>query len=95
MKTHDAKAICDKVQKLYTVIKDIGNPFMIETGGLFTLAVEITIITQCSGKRLMLMLKNSIRSYSLDWQNMRIVENRQSSFNVFCFESPAFGSGLC
>jgi hypothetical protein len=41
MKTHDAKAICDKVQKLYTVIKDIGNPFMVETGGLFTLDTKI------------------------------------------------------
>jgi hypothetical protein len=30
------------------------------------------------------------------WQDMKIVENRrQSSFNVFCFESPAFGSGFC
>jgi hypothetical protein len=41
MKTHDAKAIFDKVQKLYTVIKDMGNPFMEENGGLFTLDTTI------------------------------------------------------
>ena len=41
MKTHDAKAIFDKVQKLYTVIKDMGNPFMEENGGLFTLDTNI------------------------------------------------------
>ena len=35
IKTQDAKAIFDKVQKLYTVIKDMGNPFMEETGGFF------------------------------------------------------------
>ena len=35
MKTHDAKAIFDKVQKLCTVMKDMGNPFMEETGDLF------------------------------------------------------------
>ena len=39
--------------------------------------------------------KNSIRSHSLDWQDMKSVKNRrQSSFKVFSFESPAFGSGL-
>ena len=36
MKTHDVKAFVDKVQKLYTM-KDMGNPFMEETGDLFTL----------------------------------------------------------
>ena len=36
MKTHDGKAFFDKVQKLYTM-KDMGNPFMEETGDLFTL----------------------------------------------------------
>ena len=36
MKTHDVKAFFDKVQKLYTM-KDMGNPFMEETGNLFTL----------------------------------------------------------
>ena len=41
IKTQDAKAIFDKVQKLYTVIKDMGNPFMEETGGLFTLDTKI------------------------------------------------------
>jgi hypothetical protein len=41
MPTHDAKVIFDKVQKLYTVIKDMGNPFMEETGGLFTLHTTI------------------------------------------------------
>jgi hypothetical protein len=35
MKTHDAKAIFDKVQKLCTVMKDMGNPFMEQTGDLF------------------------------------------------------------
>jgi hypothetical protein len=35
MKTHDAKAIFNKVQKLYTVMKDMGNLFMEENGGLF------------------------------------------------------------
>jgi hypothetical protein len=87
MQTHDAKVIFDKVQKLYTVIKDMGNPFMEETGGLFTL--HTTIITHPSVAEMV------VRSYSLDWQNMKIVENRQSSFNVFCFEPPAFGSGFC
>jgi hypothetical protein len=29
MKTHDAKAIFDKVQKLYTVMTDMGNPFIV------------------------------------------------------------------
>jgi hypothetical protein len=32
MKTRDVKAFLDKVQKLYTM-KDMGNPFMEETGG--------------------------------------------------------------
>jgi hypothetical protein len=41
MKTHDAKAIFDKVQKLYTVMTDMGNPFMEETGGLFTLDTKM------------------------------------------------------
>jgi hypothetical protein len=36
MKTHDVKAFFDKVRKLYTM-KDMGNPFMEETGNLFTL----------------------------------------------------------
>jgi hypothetical protein len=36
IKTHDVKAFFDKVQKLYTMT-DIGNPFMEETGDLFTL----------------------------------------------------------
>ena len=36
MKTPDVKAFFDKVQKLYTM-KDMGNPFMEETGDLFTL----------------------------------------------------------
>jgi hypothetical protein len=34
---HTQKAVFDKVQKLYTVMKDMGNPFMDETGDLFTL----------------------------------------------------------
>jgi len=34
---HTQKAFFDKVQKLYTVMKDMGNPFMDETGDLFTL----------------------------------------------------------
>jgi hypothetical protein len=34
MKTHDAKAIFDKVQKLYIVMKDMGNPFMGKKSGL-------------------------------------------------------------
>ena len=41
MKTHDVKAFFDKVQKLYTVMKDMGNPFMDETGDLFTLDTKI------------------------------------------------------
>jgi chlorite dismutase len=40
MKTHDVKAFFDKVQKLYTM-KDMGNPFMEETGDLFTLDTNI------------------------------------------------------
>jgi hypothetical protein len=36
MKKHFVKAFFDKVQKLYTM-KDMGNPFMDETGDLFTL----------------------------------------------------------
>lgn len=40
MKTHDVKAFFDKVQKLYTM-KDMGNPFMEETGDLFTLDTKI------------------------------------------------------
>ena len=40
MKTHDVKAFFDKVQKLYTM-KDVGNPFMEETGDLFTLDKKI------------------------------------------------------
>jgi hypothetical protein len=36
MQTHDVKAFFDKVQKLYAM-KDMGNPFMEETGDLFTL----------------------------------------------------------
>ena len=36
MKKHYVKAFFDKVQKLYTM-KDMGNPFMDETGDLFTL----------------------------------------------------------
>jgi hypothetical protein len=41
MKTHDGKAFLDKIQKLYTVIKDMGNPFMEETGDLFTLDTNL------------------------------------------------------
>jgi hypothetical protein len=42
------------------------------------------------------MLQAAISDSSGDWQDMKIVENRrQPSFNVFCFESPAFGSGFC
>jgi len=37
MKTHDVKAFFDKVHKLYTVMKDMGNPFMEENVDLFTL----------------------------------------------------------
>jgi len=37
MNTHDVKAFFDKVQKLCTVMKDMGIPFMDETGDLFTL----------------------------------------------------------
>ena len=40
MKTHDVKAFFDKVQKLYTM-KDMGNPFMEETGDRFTLDTKI------------------------------------------------------
>jgi hypothetical protein len=40
MKTHDVKAFFDKVQKSYTM-KDMGNPFMEETGDLFTLDTKI------------------------------------------------------
>ena len=40
MKTHDVKAFLDKVQKMYTM-KDMGNPFMEETGDLFTLNTKI------------------------------------------------------
>ena len=40
MKTRDVKAFLDKVQKLYTM-KDMGNPFMEETGDLFTLDTKI------------------------------------------------------
>ena len=42
IKTHDDKDISDKVHKLYTVMKYIGNPFMEETGGFFfTLDTQI------------------------------------------------------
>ena len=41
MKTHDVKAFFDKVQKLYTVMQDMGNPFMEETGDLFTLDANL------------------------------------------------------
>lgn len=34
---HTQKSFFDKVQKLYTVMKDMGNPFINETGDLFTL----------------------------------------------------------
>ena len=34
---HTQKAFFDKVQKLYTVMKYMGNPFMDKTGDLFTL----------------------------------------------------------
>ena len=34
---HTQKAFFDKVQRLYIVMKDMGNPFMDETGDLFTL----------------------------------------------------------
>jgi hypothetical protein len=40
MKIHDVKAFFDKVQKLYTM-EDVGNPFMEETGDLFTLDTKI------------------------------------------------------
>jgi hypothetical protein len=40
MKTHDVKAFLDKVQKLYTM-QDMDNPFMEETGDLFTLDTQI------------------------------------------------------
>jgi hypothetical protein len=40
MKIHYVKAFFDKVQKLYTM-KDMGNPFMEETGDLFTLDAKI------------------------------------------------------
>ena len=40
MKTPDVKAFFDKVQKLYTM-KDMGNPFMEETGDLFALDTKI------------------------------------------------------
>jgi hypothetical protein len=38
MKTPDVKAFIDNVQKLYTVKKDMGNPFMEESGDIFTLS---------------------------------------------------------
>jgi len=41
MKTPDVKAFFDKVQKLYTVMNDMGNPFMEETGDLFTLDTKM------------------------------------------------------
>ena len=41
MKTPDVKAFFDKVQKQYTVVNDIGNPFMEETGDLFTLDTKM------------------------------------------------------
>jgi hypothetical protein len=42
VKTPDVKAFFDKVQKLYTVImKDMGNPFMEETGDRFTLDTKM------------------------------------------------------
>jgi hypothetical protein len=40
MKNHDVKAFFDNVQKLYTM-KDMGSPFMEETGDLFTLDTKI------------------------------------------------------
>jgi len=41
MKTPDVKAFFDKVQKQYTVMNDMGNPFMEETGDLFTLDTKM------------------------------------------------------
>jgi hypothetical protein len=41
MKTPDVKAFFDKVQKQYTVVNDMDNPFMEETGDLFTLDTKM------------------------------------------------------
>jgi hypothetical protein len=41
VKTPDGKAFFDKVQKLYTVMNDMGNPFMKETGDGFTLDTKM------------------------------------------------------
>ena len=41
MKTPNVKAFVDKVQKQYTVLNDMGNPFMEETGDLFTLDTKM------------------------------------------------------
>ena len=41
MKTLDVKAFFDKVQKQYTVVNDMDNPFMEETGDLFTLDTKM------------------------------------------------------
>ena len=41
MKTPDLKAFFDKVQKQYTVMNGIGNPFMEETGYLFKLDTKV------------------------------------------------------
>ena len=41
MKTPDVKAFFDKVQKQYTVMNDMGNPFMEETGDFITLDTKM------------------------------------------------------
>ena len=41
MKTPDVKSFSDKEQKQYKVVNDIGNPFMEETGDLFTLDTKM------------------------------------------------------
>jgi hypothetical protein len=46
MKTLDVKAFFDKVQKQYTVVNDMGNLFMEETGDLF--ALDTTMIVHPS-----------------------------------------------
>jgi hypothetical protein len=120
MKAHDVKAFFDKVHKLYTM-KDISNPYMEETGDLFTLdtkiiahssvaeivasqyddgktrfnefsirrsnvclqnccklrfltALEITIITQCSEKRLFLILKKLHQAISKTFEEYAVLE---------------------
>ena len=61
---HTPKAFFDKIQKLYTVMKDMGNPFMNETGDLFTLDTKASHIIVLLKWSLLIMIMVKLNSMS-------------------------------